>query len=177
VQDTGAGISPSDQVKIVFEEIPAVGQFPRTKVKGGHRARLSIVQRIVGLHGAASWCRRPGQRPLSSSRTDNRLTSQAGHAYYRIPWGRSGRQPAILRDSFAHAIRVRRVTTATGAVLRPPRHRPDLILMDSSFQLLDGYEKVDRGASIRSDVSITSIRRGHVLRIEAGLRPRRGPPL
>ena len=49
VQDTGPGISPSDQVKI-FEEFQQA-DASTTKAKGGTGLGLSIAKRIVNLHG------------------------------------------------------------------------------------------------------------------------------
>jgi signal transduction histidine kinase len=53
VQDTGPGISPSDQVKI-FEEFQQADSSS-TKVKGGTGLGLSIAKRIVNLHGGRIW--------------------------------------------------------------------------------------------------------------------------
>jgi signal transduction histidine kinase len=53
VQDTGPGISPSDQVKI-FEEFQQADSS-LTKVKGGTGLGLSIAKRIVNLHGGRIW--------------------------------------------------------------------------------------------------------------------------
>jgi signal transduction histidine kinase len=49
VQDTGPGISPSDQVKI-FEEFQQA-DASTTKAKGGTGLGLSIAKRIINLHG------------------------------------------------------------------------------------------------------------------------------
>jgi signal transduction histidine kinase len=53
VQDTGPGISPSDQVKI-FEEFQQA-DTSSTKTKGGTGLGLSIAKRIVNLHGGRIW--------------------------------------------------------------------------------------------------------------------------
>ena len=49
VQDTGPGISPSDQAKI-FEEFQQA-DTSSTKTKGGTGLGLSIAKRIINLHG------------------------------------------------------------------------------------------------------------------------------
>ena len=51
VQDTGPGISPSDQVKI-FEEFQQA-DASTTKAKGGTGLGLSIAKRIINLHGGS----------------------------------------------------------------------------------------------------------------------------
>jgi signal transduction histidine kinase len=53
VQDTGPGISPSDQVKI-FEEFQQA-DASTTKAKGGTGLGLSIAKRIINLHGGRIW--------------------------------------------------------------------------------------------------------------------------
>jgi signal transduction histidine kinase len=53
VQDTGPGISPSDQGKI-FEEFQQA-DASMTKTKGGTGLGLSIAKRIINLHGGRIW--------------------------------------------------------------------------------------------------------------------------
>ena len=79
VQDTGPGISPSDQVKI-FEEFQQA-DTSSTKTKGGTGLGLSIAKRIVNLHGGRIWV----SSELGSGSTffidvPIKVEQQAGHA-------------------------------------------------------------------------------------------------
>jgi signal transduction histidine kinase len=79
VQDTGPGISPSDQVKI-FEEFQQA-DASTTKAKGGTGLGLSIAKRIVNLHGG---CIRVSSELGSGSTffidVPIKVEQQAGHA-------------------------------------------------------------------------------------------------
>jgi signal transduction histidine kinase len=79
VQDTGPGISPSDQVKI-FEEFQQA-DASTTKAKGGTGLGLSIAKRIINLHGG---CIRVSSEPGRGSTffidVPIKVEQQAGHA-------------------------------------------------------------------------------------------------
>jgi signal transduction histidine kinase len=79
VQDTGPGISPSDQVKI-FEEFQQA-DASTTKAKGGTGLGLSIAKRIINLHGG---CIRVSSEPSRGSTffidVPIKVEQQAGHA-------------------------------------------------------------------------------------------------
>jgi signal transduction histidine kinase len=79
VQDTGPGISPSDQVKI-FEEFQQADDST-TKAKGGTGLGLSIAKRIINLHGG---CIRVSSEPSRGSTffidVPIKVEQQAGHA-------------------------------------------------------------------------------------------------
>jgi signal transduction histidine kinase len=79
VQDTGPGISPSDQAKI-FEEFQQA-DASMTKTKGGTGLGLSIARRIINLHGGRIWV----SSELGSGSTffidvPIKVEQQAGHA-------------------------------------------------------------------------------------------------
>jgi signal transduction histidine kinase len=79
VQDTGPGISPSDQVKIFEEFQQADGSS--TKVKGGTGLGLSIAKRIVNLHGGRIWVSsEPGNGSTFFIDVPIKVEQQAGHA-------------------------------------------------------------------------------------------------
>jgi signal transduction histidine kinase len=79
VQDTGPGISPSDQVKIFEEFQQADGSS--TKVKGGTGLGLSIAKRIVNLHGGRIWVSsEPGSGSTFFIDVPIKVEQQAGHA-------------------------------------------------------------------------------------------------
>ena len=79
VQDTGPGISPSDQVKI-FEEFQQADSSS-TKTKGGTGLGLSIAKRIVELHGGRIWVSsEPGSGSTFFIDVPIRVEQQAGHA-------------------------------------------------------------------------------------------------
>jgi signal transduction histidine kinase len=79
VQDTGPGISPSDQVKIFEEFQQADGSS--TKAKGGTGLGLSIARRIVNLHGGRIWVSSaPGNGSTFFIDVPIKVEQQAGHA-------------------------------------------------------------------------------------------------
>jgi signal transduction histidine kinase len=79
VQDTGPGISPSDQMKIFEEFQQADGSS--TKAKGGTGLGLSIAKRIVNLHGGRIWVSSaPGNGSTFFIDVPIKVEQQAGHA-------------------------------------------------------------------------------------------------
>jgi signal transduction histidine kinase len=79
VQDTGPGISPSDQVKI-FEEFQQA-DASMTKTKGGTGLGLSIARRIINLHGGRIWVSSaPGSGSTFFIDLPIKVEQQAGHA-------------------------------------------------------------------------------------------------
>jgi signal transduction histidine kinase len=79
VQDTGPGISPSDQVKI-FEEFQQA-DASTTKAKGGTGLGLSIARRIINLHGGRIWVSsEPGSGSTFFIDVPIKVEQQAGHA-------------------------------------------------------------------------------------------------
>jgi signal transduction histidine kinase len=79
VQDTGPGISPSDQVKI-FEEFQQA-DTSSTKPKGGTGLGLSIAKRIINLHGGRIWVSsEPGTGSTFFIDVPIKVEQQAGHA-------------------------------------------------------------------------------------------------
>jgi signal transduction histidine kinase len=78
VQDTGPGISPSDQMKI-FEEFQQT-DTSSTKTKGGTGLGLSIAKRIVNLHGGRIWVSSaPGSGSTFFIDVPIKVEQQAGH--------------------------------------------------------------------------------------------------
>jgi signal transduction histidine kinase len=79
VQDTGPGISPSDQVKI-FEEFQQA-DTSSTKTKGGTGLGLSIAKRIINLHGGRIWVSSEvGSGSTFFIDVPIKVEQQAGHA-------------------------------------------------------------------------------------------------
>jgi signal transduction histidine kinase len=79
VQDTGPGISPSDQVKI-FEEFQQA-DTSSTKTKGGTGLGLSIAKSIINLHGGRIWVSSEvGSGSTFFIDVPIKVEQQAGHA-------------------------------------------------------------------------------------------------
>jgi signal transduction histidine kinase len=79
VQDTGPGISSSDQAKIFDEFQQADGSS--TKTKGGTGLGLAIAKRIVNMHGGRIWVSsEPGSGSTFFIDVPIKVEHQAGHA-------------------------------------------------------------------------------------------------
>lgn len=171
VSDTGLGIPPEDQLRLfdLFTQLPHTG----AKAHGGLGIGLSIVKRLVEMHGGTVGARSAGlnagstfriELPLAAlvvpvARTETQAATEATSATHCgrilvVEDNRDGLRTLVeLVEANGHAV----VGVADGpeALRVASEWNPDLVLLDLGLPLMDGYEVATR---LRRDLGLVKTR-------------------
>lgn len=166
VKDTGIGIS-ADLLPMIFE-VFVQGENTLERAKGGMGIGLSLVSRLVELHGGRISAESEGtgkgstftvRFPLfeSATQADNRSPVEPDDRKYTILLvedQEDGRElMAMLLQSQGH--HVLQAANGTQALQLAAEYQPDFAVMDIGLPGMDGYELARR---LRSDVHTSAIR-------------------
>jgi PAS domain S-box-containing protein len=165
VQDSGAGIAP-DILPVVFDLFV---QSARTldRAQGGLGIGLSVVRRLVEMHGGRVSASSPGVGAGATFEIRLPLTTQAASADAPAPSaGPAPRRVLLIDDnqdaaeSLAWMLRADGHEVQTGfsaddALAMATAWRPDVVLLDIGLPRMDGYEVARR---LRADTSAPPMR-------------------
>jgi signal transduction histidine kinase/DNA-binding response OmpR family regulator len=167
VKDSGIGIAP-DELRLVFDPF-VQGERSASHAPGGLGVGLTLVQRLVELHGGTIEARSDGLG--TGTELEVRIPALAAVAPGRVPT-----QPAQQRiaqvervlviednldsaEAIAHLLEglareVRIARTGPQALDLARDYRPDLVLLDVGLPGMDGYEVARR---LRRDLGLVDI--------------------
>jgi CheY-like chemotaxis protein len=153
VRDSGAGI-PEDKLESVFDMFSQV-DASSSRSQGGLGVGLSLVRRIVDLHGGSVYALSDGPGKGSNFVVRLPVRAQTSPASRRTPVPQPHRRIVVVDDNRDAADTTRLLLELMGNEVWVAydgmsglelcgQHRPDVVLLDLGMPELDGYEVARR---------------------------------